>query len=277
MLSPDAWDCHAHVFGPVSRFPFAEPRAYTPTEASVEALTAHLEAFGSPRVVLVQPSPYGVDDGCLVDAQARLGDRSRMVVAAGGDLAKRRDQQACGVRGWRHNPLGRLGVPGAPAIAQLKQVAADAAHAGVSLEVAIDPGEMTGWLPTLSELPCTLVIPHFAGLLAASQGPEPVAIAALLQKGRAWLKLTGADRFPAALANEHLEETIVMLVRTAPDRLVWGSDWPHTPLHRGVAITGDSVIPNRLINLKPILVRILDVLGAHAKRVLCDNPARLYG
>jgi predicted TIM-barrel fold metal-dependent hydrolase len=112
-LPRGACDCHCHVFGPAARFPYAEPRSYTPDDAPLEAYLAMLDRLGFARGVLVQPSAYGRDNRAMLDALARVPDRLRGVAVGGGALspALLKELHANGVRGMRGNELRRAGNP----------------------------------------------------------------------------------------------------------------------------------------------------------------------
>ncbi len=272
------WDCHVHVFGPGCRYALAEPRAYSPAPAGVAKLRQHLAASGAERVVLVQPSPYGDDDSCLLDALAEMGPDHRAVVAAEGRVGWLPDAQARGVRGWRFNPLGRLGLPDPGAIGRVADLARNAAARGMSLELGLSPAAMAAWAPHLAQLPGQLVLSHFGGALHPAHGPAAIeALAALLGTGRLWLKLSGADRWPSALASDRLEEVVLRLASLAPERLLWGSDWPNTPLHDGRPEAGEALRPHRMVDAPALLARIAAALGSRAAPMLQANPAALYG
>ena len=113
VLPQGACDCHCHVFGPAARFPYAEPRSYTPDDAPLEAYLALLDRLGFDRGVLVQPSAYGRDNRAMFDALAREPQRLRGVAVGGAELsiATLRLWHAAGVRGLRANEFRRDGKP----------------------------------------------------------------------------------------------------------------------------------------------------------------------
>lgn len=268
-LPPGACDAHCHVFGPSDRFPFAPARTYTPADAPADALFALHRGLGFDHAVLVQPACYGADHGAMLDAIARADGRYRGVALLSDDCtaADIRALDAAGVRGARFNFVAHLGAPAEPV--RVRRVAAMAApfgwHVALHLRIADPPG-VAGLLDTL-ETP--FVIDHLARIDARG-GADPREVAALvelLSLPGAWLKLSGADRASAGPPYDDVRPVIEALVAARPDRLLWGTDWPH---------------PN-IAGAPPDEVALLDLLcravpdEAQRRAILVDNPRRLFG
>jgi len=267
-LPPGACDCHVHVFGPPARYPFAADRAYTPPEASFQSYQAIMRGLGLTRAVLVQPSVYGTDNRAMLDAMGQGGDTVRGVAVIGtqgdDDLAA---LDAAGVRGVRINTL----FPGAPEIDDLDALAARIAPFGWHLQVLIDVAESAGLVTRLGRLPVATVIDHL-GHMPAALGRDHRGfqdLLALLREDRTWVKLSAPYRLSAhgGPPYDDVRPFAEAVLEAAPDRVVWGSDWPHP------AIEGPRPDPAALLD--PLFDWIDDT--DLRRRVLVDNPARLYG
>jgi predicted TIM-barrel fold metal-dependent hydrolase len=259
-VPPGACDCHVHIFGPPARYPLARDRTYTPPEAPLEGLLALQERLGLERVVIVQPSVYGTDNSCTLDALRRLGPRARGVAV----IEPRTPQEElvrmkrAGVRGVRINLQTSGGDP-----ASIEKAAALVAPLGWHVQAFT----RVSVLRQLGSLPVPLVVDHF-GL---TQSMEDVRyLASLLREGNTYVKLSGSHRLPIE------PETVVRALLAAnPERCVWGSDWPHP-------FTG-SRDPSKVQPFDPIddaaaLRRLHGWVGDPAlfRKILVDNPARLY-
>lgn len=263
---PGACDCHVHVFGPAARYPYAPERAYTPPDASIEELLALQKRLGFERVVVVQPSVYGTDNSCTLDALRRLGRRARgvAVIDARSDLLQ---MQKLGVRGVRVN-LHTGGVQD-PATAQrlLEEAAARVAPLGWHVQTFTSISLLRRLDHAIQDFPVPLVIDHF-GLPASHADVD--YLAALLRAGTAHVKLSGPHRLPMDPG-----PVVRALVEANPERCVWGSDWPHP--------TSGARDPRRVQPFDPIddarsLARLRGWLADRAlfRKILVDNPARLY-
>ena len=255
-MPPNACDCHVHVFGPASRYPFAPDRAYTPPEASLEDLLALHKRLGLERVVVVQPSVYGTDNSCTLDAVRTLGNRARAVVVI--DANSRLEEMEC-VSGVRVN-LHTGGIDDSRPIQEAaKRVAPLGWHVQTFARVSLLKG--------MQPLPVPLVIDHFG--LASSQSDVDY-LASLLREGNTYVKLSGTHRLPMDPG-----PVVRALVEANPDRCLWGSDWPHP----GSGSRDPKVIqPFDRIDDLASLQRLRTWVGDEAlfRKILVDNPARLY-
>jgi predicted TIM-barrel fold metal-dependent hydrolase len=275
-----ACDCHVHVFGDPAIFPFAPNRAYTPPEASVEDLRQLQTGLHFDRVVIVNPSVYGTDNSCTLDGIRQLGARARgvAVIDKSTPAAAIDALAAAGFRGIRLN-VETAGETDPGAVKR-------------RLDAVIEPLRGRDWhiqfntrLPViaalhddLAALAYPVVFDHFGGAKAALGVSQPGfdAMLDLVKSGRAYVKISGAYRtsnktpdFPDATPLAQA------LVAANPDRIVWGTNWPHP----GRGFTPTAIAPpypnddGMLLNQLPKWVPD----AAIRKKILVDNPARLYG
>lgn len=276
-----ACDCHVHVFGPYARFPLMDGRAYSPPEALREDLESVLDTLGVDRVVLVQPSTYGTDNRCMLDALEHLGNRARGIAVV--DESVTDDElatlHAAGVRGARIN--ARAGtITGAVAVGMLSvRIAARIASFGWHLQLYLATASLPAVAPVLASLPVPVVLDHFADVPRdpARSAHSRTALFDLLETGRCWVKISASDRFPAS-STDSVAELARDLVACRSDRVVWGSDWPHTRgADDGRADPGVTE-PFRDVDTGRVLDLVASWLpdAALRRRVLTENPSRLY-
>ncbi|QRP43468.1 amidohydrolase [Amycolatopsis sp. FDAARGOS 1241] len=272
-----ACDCHVHVFDP--RFPYAGDRAYTPGPASGEQLDELHWRLGVSRAVLVQPSPYGTDNSCLLDQLRIRGDRARgVVVFDPADAPPLEEWHALGVRGARVN-LATFAVDDpAVAVAPLRATASVIADLGWHLQVFTSLPVVEALADDLARLPVPVVLDHFA-LAPASAGPGRLSVLTdLLRSGAAYVKLSAPHRISTAADHADVEPLVGALVAAAADRLLWGTDWPHTGGRPRTAANRLTVEPFEPIDDARAVARLLEWTGPEAgRRILVDNPAGLYG
>jgi predicted TIM-barrel fold metal-dependent hydrolase len=268
-LPGHATDAHCHVFGPADRFPFAPTRTYTPADAGVEQLDALHERLGLSRAVLVQASCHGTDNAAMVDALHRGNGRFAGVAMIDesfttADVAALHE---AGVRGIRFNFVRHLG--GTPDLGTFLRLVDRIQPLGWHVVLHFDADDLARHAGMLDELPCPYVIDHM-GRIPARGGVEQESLQALLEllrDTRAWVKISGAERLTAdgLPPYDDVVPLAQALVAAAPDRVLWGTDWPH-PNVRHVPDDGDLV--DLLEDLVP------DEATRH--RVLVTNPERLY-
>lgn len=280
-----ACDCHVHVFGPYARFALAPDRNYTPGPASVEDLVALHAALRVERVVIVQASPQGSDNACLVDALQRLeamGRRARgvAVIASAttdGDLEA---MHRAGVRGVRVN-LESAGQHD-PAVAQrlLREAAARVAPLGWHVQTYTTLSVIASLHDTIMALPTHLVIDHF-GRADAAKGPQQDgfdALLAMVKSGKAYVKLSAAQRISELPDCADAAAIARALLDAHPGRMLWGTDWPHPGGLPGASRRRDVIERFNPIDDGNALNRLARWVSAdELRRILVDNPARLYG
>jgi 2-pyrone-4,6-dicarboxylate lactonase len=267
-------DSHAHVFGPQERYPYNPGRAYTPPDAPLAAWFALHEKLGVARGVLVQPSVYGTDNRAILDAVALHPGRLRAVVAvdAGVSDAELARLHAAGARGMRVNLADKGGNPFASP-ADLERIAARIGPLGWHVEVLAHVHQMGDWGDALARLPTEVVFGHYGYMPAALGADHPAfrAFLARLERGRWWVKLTAPYRLTArsALPYDDVAPFARALAAARPDRLLWGTDWPHPYIRSKAQSPDDEAMFAQLMQWIP---------DAAARRLmLADNPARLYG
>lgn len=263
-LPPGAVDTHAHVIGLPPAFPFVEARSYTPPAATPDAYIAMLDATGMTHGVLVQVSVHGTDNRLLLDTLETLGGRLRGVAVVPPDLPRGQadSMRRAGIAGLRLNVLygGGLGFD------VLDATEALCLDMGWHLQILLDARTLPGALATrLSRLRVPYVVDHMGHFPADPAQPGFQTLLSLVRDG-AWVKLSGACR----LAPEPWTATIPLaraLHGAAPDRCVWGSDWPHVAHRERMMNVGEllDLLPNWIPD--PIA----------RDRVLVDNAHRLYG
>jgi predicted TIM-barrel fold metal-dependent hydrolase len=259
---PLSCDCHIHVFGPYARYPLDAARKYTPEEARLEDYLQVATALGTRRVVFVQPSVYGTDNACQRDAVQSLEEHARGIAVIDDSVSDARLDALCGA-GF----VGaRLNFMRAGALESLEHTAARVERLGWHVQLHL-PGAMIPEIAgRLLKLPTDFVIDHF-GRLDVWQGVTQPAFQTLLRlvdSGRCWVKLSAPYRMDGA-PYPRVAPFARELVRRNPERLVWGTDWPHPYV---------AVVPDDPGLLQTMFDWVPDDRTRH--RILVDNPARLY-
>jgi 2-pyrone-4,6-dicarboxylate lactonase len=274
----NACDAHFHIFGAADRYPHVDTDLrYRPPDAPLAAYLPLARQLGFERFVFVQPSAYGLDNTCMFDAMADVAPAVRRGIVhlddqnpKDAELSRWDDR---GVRGVRIN-ISPIRQPEAGLAAALRPKIMRTAQICRGLKWHIDlllPGWLIGELmPTLRELPVAFSVAHM-GLFPARDGiaqPGFRDFLALVDDGsqRCWVKLTGIYRFSRDPTFADVKPFAEALIGTAPDRVIWGSDFPHLSFHDKVGTIG---LYNKLADWAPD--------AAMRQRILADNPARLYG
>ena len=263
-----ACDCHAHVYGPFEQFPVAAPAPFEPPVAPVRALERLWKTFGVGRGVLVQGSAYGQDHRAMLAAIRRDPENRRGVALLGLATADTtlKELHANGVCGARINFVQHL-TKGFDEAA-CWQVARRIESLGWHLELHVDAADLGRIQGFVRESPVEVVIDHM-GRVDAARGPLQPAFRTLLElvsNPRCWVKLSGADRLAKRGALETAVPFARSLMEVAPERVVWGTDWPHVNQEQP---PDDEALFRLLAQIAP------DDLSRN--RLLADNPARLYG
>jgi 2-pyrone-4,6-dicarboxylate lactonase len=271
-LPPLSCDTHAHVCGPQSRYAYSPARIYTPPDALYPGYRAMLDTLGIDRAVLVQPSVYGTDNAALLDALARDPARLRgvAVIEPNTPFSELEHMHALGVRGVRCNIVDVKEGKGRLPLAQLQTLAELIRPLGWHLEFLMHVDEFPELDRLLADFPVDVVFGHL-GYMAKGQGldaPGFAALLRLLRSGRAWAKLTGPYRISGqVMPYADVTPFAHALINAAPERIVWGSDWPHVMVKGTMPNDGD------LCDL--LAAWVPDPVVRH--KVLVTNPARLYG
>jgi 2-pyrone-4,6-dicarboxylate lactonase len=268
VLPLGACDCHAHIYGPFDEFPLPASTPFKPPLASIQALEKLWESLGIERGVIVQGSAYGQDHRALLAAIRRAPENRRGVALVGPDTpaAVLEQLQANGVRGARMNFVRHLGMGFDET--RCRQVVQRIEPFGWHLELHIDADDLERLQRLVEDSPLNVVIDHMGRVNAAlglSQAPFR-ALLKLISNPRCWVKLSGADRLTKPGALETAVFFARALIDVAPDRVLWGTDWPHVNLEQSHS---DQALFNLLPEIAPD-----DISRA---RLLADNPALLYG
>jgi 2-pyrone-4,6-dicarboxylate lactonase len=266
-LPPGSTDAHCHVFGPGDKFPYAPNRRYTPEDAPKEMLRALHDHLGIERAVIVQASCHGKDNAAMLDCIASDPKRYRGVAIVD-DTFTDADFDALdrgGVRGVRFNFVKHLG--GAPDMAVFNRVMDRIKGRGWHVVLHVDAPDIIPLSDMIRKLPLPFVIDHMGRVPAAAGVDQPPlkALIDIAKQDNAWIKVCGSERidmppYAKAVPIAHA------LVEAAPDRVLWGTDFPH-PNSTHEADEAD------LVDLVPQFARE----SQRQKALLVDNPARLYG
>ena len=262
-----AWDTHAHLFEPGERYPLKPNRAYTPPDVSVRDYRAMLDALGIQRAVIVHSAVY-CDHQITLDALRESQGRWRAIAVA--DLGMSEEEIARldrgGFRGVRFNPYNNpdAGLRG------LEELVARIKPFGWHVQLHLNAVDLVGVERRLDRLGVPVVIDHLGHMPTALglQNPGFQRLLGMLREQRCWVKLSAPMRFEDERPPyERVVPFAQALIEAGPANVVWGSDWPH--------VIFDGYMPND--------ADLLDLLAVWApdaslrKRILADNPARLYG
>ena len=266
---PLTCDTHCHIFGPVDRYPYAATRPYTPPEAPLPAFRALHEGIGVERAVIVNATPYGRDNTIILDAIAQSGGRYRGIANVDDRMTPGELELLAsgGIDGCRFTFLSRLG--GRPDMSAFDRIVTRIAALGWHVDLYLEAAQLDDMAPRLEALPVPYVIDHM-GVIDASAGLQQPAFQKLLSLVRrdekCWVKITGPERISRSGPPFHDAVAYARtLIETAPDRVLWGTDWPHPNV---------PYMPNDgdLIDLVPLYTPD----EQHRRLLLVDNPARLF-
>ncbi len=266
---PLACDAHCHVFGPSAKFPYDPKAAYQPQDAPLEDLQGLHARLGLERAVIVHASCHGADMRVTLDAIARSGGRYRGTAIIDESYTQKDFERMHegGIRAVRFNFVRHLG--GRPEMGFFKKTVERVRAMGWHLILHLDAQDIVELKDTLDALPVPFVIDHM-GRVRASDGLEQApfrALLGLMKNLNAWVKICGAER--VSTKGPPFSDAVPFgraLVEAAPDRVLWGTDWPH---------------PN--VRWMPDDAGLLELFAAMVpepdlqRRILVDNPAKLYG
>ncbi len=277
-LPPGAVDAHCHVFGPGDVFPYAPERKYTPCDASKEQLFALRDHLGFDKNVIVQATCHGSDNRALVDALKASNNKARGVATVNRNVtdAELQDMHAAGVRGTRFNFVKRLAdfTPREVLLEIANRIAPLGWHVVIYFE-AVDLPELYDFF---TALPTTVVVDHMGrpDVTKPVDGPEfELFVRMMREHPNIWSKVSCPERLsvsgPKALNGEQQAYQDVVpfakrLVETFPDRVLWGTDWPHPNLKDHMPDDG------LLVDFIPQIATTPEL----QQKLLVDNPNRLY-
>ncbi|MGD9920632.1 MAG: amidohydrolase [Pseudorhodoplanes sp.] len=272
-IAPGACDCHAHVIGPSHLHPFVHDRAYTPPDALLPDYLHVVRMLGLQRIILVQPSMHGTDNTVMLNAlrDARAEGIQGYAIAGVEEDCSEEDLQRLhdrGVRGIRLNMI--YGGGNAANIGAAAKLAGKLAPLGWCLELLLDVSHFGANLTEFDDLGVPLVMDHF-GHMAAHKGPDDPGFRALIElveRGNTWVKLSGSYRLAGDTDfRADVKRLARALVEADPERMLWGTDWPHTLC--SIPMPNDGDLLNLLADWVPD--------PTTRTRILVHNPAALYG
>ena len=275
---PNSCDTHFHVFGPPEKFPFVSTHEYTPPAAPLEHYLKVAEVIGISRAIVVQPSVHGLDNSPTLDAIKQTGGRF-LGVGRVDDKTSRSELQRlheAGIRGVRFNLLNR--PRGNVSLDVLDPVVERIAEFGWSVDLHIDPKNLLAHEKRIRALPMAVVFDHIARINPADGLRQPAfqLLLDLLKEDRFWVKVSGADKICNTEVHSYFGLPFIevipfarAVIEAAPNRVIWGTDWPHS----------NNFSPGKTPNDGDLL----DLLAEFApdektrRKILVDNPAVLYG
>ena len=267
-LPPGACDAHCHVFGPGDRFPYHPDRSYTPPDAGKEALKKLHDHLGIERAVIVHASCHGPYMDATLDAIAWSNGKYRGTSIVEPDISDAELQRyhQGGIRAVRFNFVKHLESVPEPAVVQ--RMADRIKAMGWHLVVHLDAEDIVELSPLLLGLPIPFVIDHMARVKAGEGLEQPAfkQLLDLMKEEKAWVKITGPERI--STQGPPFTDAIPFaqaLVKAAPDRVLWGTDFPH-PNVRNMPNDG------HLVNLLGMIIPDPQTL----RTVVVDNPTKLY-
>jgi 2-pyrone-4,6-dicarboxylate lactonase len=268
-MPPGACDAHCHVFGPGSRYPYAPDRTYTPPDAPLADFRNLQATLGIDRAVLVNASCHGLDNEPVTDAIAASAGRFRGVANVDDSFSERDLERLHdgGIRGCRFNFVRHLG--GVPDMRVFHRIVAMVVPLGWHIDLHFDAIDLPEYAEMLAKLPVRYTIDHM-GRVKASDGLDQLPFRTLIdlmtRDEKCWVKVCGCERVSSGGPPFHDAVPFARrIVETAPDRVIWGTDWPHPNV---------KVMPNDgdLVDLIPLFAPEPEL----QQKILVDNPARLF-
>lgn len=280
-----ACDCLTHIYGTFDRFPMSPTRTYTPELASIPEIESLHKALTVDRVILIQPTLYGTDNRCTLDAIAKMGARARGIAVVDEDIsAHELDSLAGGgMRGIRIN-LETLGQ-GDPAVARSrleKSLRIAAARSYWHVEMYARLAVVESLADLLEDSPVPVVLDHFAGIKLLPNQPAPGLdrLLDLLATGNIYIKLSAPYlAFPRSSDFSALRPIAGKLIDTNPQRILWGSNWPHPNSARLSGQKNTDITPLRQVDDGQMLNLLAEWApdASVRKAILVDSPVRLFG
>ena len=271
-LPAGACDSHAHICGPASKYLYAPDRIYTPPDALLPDYLAMLSTLGLERAVIVQPSVYGTDNSVTLAATKESPIPCRGVAVIDETISDDEIAQLdrAGIRGIRLNLVDVASPSGDMPLEIARRLADRIAPLGWHTEFLVHVDDYPNFDAMFADFPTDIVLGHLGYMRPDKDIADPGfrALLRLMQGGRCWVKLTGPYRISSGdLPYPGVTETAHALIDGAPDRIVWGSDWPHVMVSK--PMPNDGNLCDLLADWAPD--------AAIRQKILVDNPARLYG
>ena len=264
----NACDCHHHIYD--AKYPVDPKAVLRPGDALVEDYRALQKRIGTSRNVIVQPSTYGIDNRCTLEALVAFGPTARAVVVVNDTVtdADLKAMHAKGARGIRFN----LAQAGATTPEMIEPLSKRVNELGWHIQINASAATIEQIIPILEKVPSPIVFDHLAHI------PEPDGIShplfakvrALIDKGKTWVKLSGAYADTKVGSPTYSDSSAIAraYVKAAPERLVWGSDWPHPGVRDPEPKADDAILIDLMLDWAPD--------EAVRNRILVDNAAKLY-
>ena len=267
---PGATDAHCHIFGPGDVYPYAPDRSYTPPDAPLSRFRELQSTLGLSRAVLVNASCHGTDNTVILDAIAQSEGKYRGVANVDGSVtdAELERLNDGGIRGIRFNFVQHLG--GTPDMAEFHRLVNRIRPLGWHVVLHFDAADLLEFEEMLSGLPVPFIVDHM-GRVPTQDGLDQRPFEILLETARmenCWVKICGAERVSSA--GPPFTDAVPFgqaILEVCPDRVLWGTDWPHPNIKKHMPNDGD------LVDLIPLFMPD----EALQQAVLVDNPQRLYG
>ncbi len=269
-LPKNACDAHCHVFGPSGVFPYHANRSYTPPDAPKEKLRKLHSTLGLERAVIVQATCYDDDNSAMLDAIAHANGRYKGVAMVADEITDKEllNLHDGGVRGARFSYARHLGSE--PDFSKVIRLSEKFAPLGWHAVLYLEAQDVVDNVKALGSLPVPVVIDHMARVKVA-EGVQQKSFQLLLDFVRNedfWIKISCAERLSVTGAPfDDVVPFAQAVIEAAPDRILWGTDWPHPNIHGVMPNDGD-------------LVNLLEKYAPNRttrEKILVDNPARLYG
>jgi predicted TIM-barrel fold metal-dependent hydrolase len=279
-----ACDCHTHIFGDPRRFPLDPDRVYTPEPASIEEMRALHRALHMDRVVIVQPSIYGTYNACTLEAVREFGSRARAVAVIDEQVSSAAldGMHDAGVRGIRINLATSGQTDPAAARHRLHTAGEQLKGRPWHIQMYTDLRMIDAIRDDVVASAIPIVFDHFGGAQARLGTGQPgfSALLELVRSGKAYVKISGAYRSSTATPGyADVAPLAKALIAANPQRILWGSDWPHPDSSRVAGRRATDIAPLLQID-DGLVLNQLPVWApdaAQRKTILVDNPARLYG
>jgi len=277
-LPPKSCDTHFHVFGPPERFPFVATHEYTPPAAPLEHYLKMIAVIGIERAVVVQPSVHGLDNSATLDAIKNVKGAFRGVGRIDDKTSKEELKQLneAGIRGVRFNLLDR--PRGNVKLDVLDRCIENIVELGWSVDLHIDMKNLIDLEKRIRNMPIPVVIDHIARVKPAEGLEQPgfQLLLDLLKLEHVWIKVSGADKICNTRVHSYYGLPFVevipyarAVIAAAPDRVIWGTDWPHSNTFAPGYTPNDGDLADLLAEFAPD--------ESTRKKILVDNPAVLYG